>query len=236
MKSIIGKLASMLLLLSVAVPLLAAPLYAQGHAQNAPLIYTVQPGDTLFSVSLRHRLSVQQLITLNQLSTPIIYVGQKLIAGEAPPLPTPIVLPDSAQIATAQGAAISGRMQAMPLDCETRSAVDWAGFFGVAIDELTFLSQLPLSDNPETGFVGNVYGVWGQIPPNDYGVHAEPIAAVLRAYHLPAAAHRGTNWDTVRAEIAANRPVIVWVTGHAENYGAGQLYTASDGTTTLVAA
>jgi uncharacterized protein YvpB len=229
LKSIIGRLALMLLLLSVAMSLLAAPLSAQG----APVIYTVQPGDTLFSVSLRHRLSVQQLMTLNQLSTSFIYVGQKLIVGETLPLraPAPITLPDSAQIAS-----IGGRGQALPLDCEIRSAVDWAAFFGVSIDEFTFLSQLPLSENPEKGFVGNVNGAWGQIPPNDYGVHAEPIAALLRAYQLPATAHRGTNWDTIRAEIAANRPVMVWVTGHVQNYGAGQMYTAADGQTTLVAA
>lgn len=208
-----------------------------GLAQSAPpvpVIYTVQPGDTLFSISLRHRLSVQQLMTFNQLGTPIIYVGQKLIVGEAPaplPTPVPIVLPDSAQIA-----AIYGQRQALNLDCEIRSAVDWAAFFGVAIDEYTFLAQLPISDNPEKGFVGNANGMFGQIPPNDYGVHAEPIAALLRAYQLPASAHRGANWDTIRAEIAANRPVIVWVTGAVENYSVGQLYTAADGQTTLVAA
>ncbi len=226
MKSIIAKLASILLMLSVAIPLLATPLYAQDAPPQVPVIYTVQPGDTLFSISLRHRLSVRDLLTLNQLSTPVIYVGQKLIVGEAPP----IVLPDSAQIAN-----ISGRLQALPLDCEIRSAVDWAAFFGVSIDEFTFLSQLPLSDNPDKGFVGNAYGWWGQIPPYDYGVHAEPIAALLRAYQLSATAHRDANWDTLRAEIAANRPVIVWVTGPVVYYGAGQLYTASDGQTTLVA-
>ncbi len=208
--------------------LIAAPVSAQGRT---PILYIVQPGDTLFSVSLRHRLSVQQLMTLNQLDSPILYVGQKLIVGELPPLPAPLALPDSAQIA-----AIYGQHQALALDCEIRSAVDWAAFFGVAIDEFTFLSQLPLSDNPEKGFVGNANGVWGQVPPNDYGVHAEPIAALLRAYQLPARAHRGANWDTLRAEIAANRPVIVWVTGAVENYGTSQRYTASDGQTTLVAA
>lgn len=231
MNSIIAKLTSILLLLSMTLPVFAGPLYAQNAPPLMPVIYTVQPGDTLFSVSLRHRLSVQQLMTLNQLDTPILYVGQKLIVGEVPLLPTPIALPDSAQMVN-----ISGQKQALPLDCEIRSAVDWAAFFGTGIDEFTFLSQLPLSDNPEKGFVGNVNGLWGQIPPYDYGVHAEPIAALLRAYQLPATAHRGANWDTLRAEIAANRPVIVWVTGPAENYGAGQLYTASNGQTTLVAA
>ena len=228
MKTLISKLLSLLLLMGIAGPFLAAPLAAQSAL--IPITYTVQPGDTLFAIALRQRLSVQQLMALNHLDRPIIYPGQKLIVGELPPLPAPAALPDAAQIA-----AIGGQHQALPLDCESRSAVDWAAFFGVPIDELTFLSQLPLSDNPEKGFVGNVNGVWGQIPPNDYGVHAEPIAALLRAYQLPATAHRGANWDTVRAEIAANRPVMVWVTGAVENYGGGQLYTAADGQTTLVA-
>ena len=231
MKALISKLVSLLLVVGIAGPLLAAPMVVQGaQITSTPIIYTVQPGDTLFAVALRHRLSVQQLMALNHLDTPLIYPGQKLIVGELPPLPAPSTLPDAAQIT-----AFGGLHQALPLDCEIRSAVDWAAFFGVAIDEFTFLSQLPLSDNPEKGFVGNVNGVWGQVPPNDYGVHAEPIAALLRAYQLPATAHRGANWDTVRAEIAANRPVIVWVTGAVENYGGGQLYTAADGQTTLVA-
>jgi LysM repeat protein len=219
-----------LLLSLITAGLIALASYDAGHslAQTAPspvpIVYFVQPGDTLFAISLRHHLSVRDLLTLNQLSTPVIYVGQKLIVGEAP------ALPDSAQII-----GISGWTQALPLDCEARSAVDWAAFFGVAIDEFTFLSQLPLSDNPDKGFVGSAYGWPGQVPPYDYGVHAEPIASLLRAYQLPATAQRNTDWDMLRAEIAANRPVIVWVTGAVENYGVSYVYTASDRSTTLVA-
>ena len=211
--------------------------YVQGEVRGArgvqavptrTITYVVQPGDTLFAISLRHRISVQELMALNGLSSSVVYAGQTLNVPE----PTDqLGLPLTAQITN-----IGGHMQALPLDCEVRSAVDWAAFFGVAIDEFTFLSQLPLSDNPEKGFVGNVYGWWGQVPPYDYGVHAEPIAALLRVYQLPAVAQRDTDWNAVRAEIAINHPVIVWVTGHVENLGAGQSYTASDGQTTLVAA
>jgi uncharacterized protein YvpB len=156
-----------------------------------------------------------------------------LPAGESastlPAIDNPDGLPSTAAITNIRGAH-----QALPLDCESRSAVDWAAFFGVPIDELTFFSQLPVSDQPDKGFVGDVRGAWGQIPPNAYGVHAEPIAALLRTYHLPATAHRGANWNTVRAEIAAGQPVIVWVIGHVDE-GTGLLYTASDRSTTLVA-
>ncbi len=189
--------------------------------------YTVQPGDTLINIGVRYHLTVPRLMAINQLTSPVVLVGQQLIVS-APPLDAD-GLPVSAQIAN-----IGGRGQALPLDCETRSAVDWAAFFGVTIDELTFFNQLPVSDNPDKGFVGSVYGAWGQVPPQAYGVHAEPIAAGLRAYNLSAVAQKNTEWKTVRTEIAANRPVIVWVTGHVD-YGTGQTYTAADGSTTLVA-
>jgi hypothetical protein len=67
------------------------------------------------------------------------------------PTPTPVNLPDSARIFN-----ISGKDQALPLDCESRSAVDWANYFGTDIGEFEFLNRLPTSDNPDLGFVGDV--------------------------------------------------------------------------------
>jgi uncharacterized protein YvpB len=129
---------------------------------------------------------------------------------------------------------VVGRRQSLPLSCESRSAADWAAFFGVVIDELDFLSRLPLSDDPDRGFVGDVRGAWGQIPPAPYGVHAGPVARLLRAYGLPAEARRYIEWEVVRAELAAGRPVIAWVTGHVEG-GASEIYAAADGRKTVVA-
>jgi uncharacterized protein YvpB len=106
--------------------------------------------------------------------------------------------------------------QSLPLSCEARSAVDWARFFGVEIGELEFFNRIPRSADPEFGFVGSPYGVWGQIPPEPYGVHAAPVAGLLREYGLPAEAVRGMPLNTALAEIAAGRPVVVWVTGHVE--------------------
>jgi subtilisin-like proprotein convertase family protein/uncharacterized protein YvpB len=155
--------------------------------------------------------------------------------GQPPPPPTatPVSLPAEARITN-----ISGRDQAMPLDCESRSAVDWADYLGVSINEYEFFNHLPESDNPDVGFVGSVWGQWGQIPPNPYGVHAEPVAKLLRDYGLQAYAYRYLAWRAVRAEIALGRPVIAWVIG-ASNYSPpGRYYpvyyTASDGHTTVV--
>jgi subtilisin-like proprotein convertase family protein/uncharacterized protein YvpB len=154
--------------------------------------------------------------------------------GDLPPTPTPsptpVNLPSSALIY-----GITGEGQLLPLDCEARSAVDWANYFGIYIDELDFFFSLPESDDPDTGFVGDVNGTWGQIPPNDYGVHAAPVAELLRAYGLTAYAYRSLSWDELRAEIAGGRPVIVWVIGSVLN-GIPRYYTAnSNQHTTIVA-
>ena len=151
-------------------------------------------------------------------------------APEPPtPTPDPPSFPTQAIINN-----VTGKGQALPLDCESRSAVDWAHYFGRSINEIGFFNNLPETDNPDTGFVGDVYGQWGQIPPNAYGVHAEPVADVLRQYGLQAYAHRPLSWDQLRAEIAAGRPVIVWIIGSITN-GIPVYYTPTDGLSTIVA-
>ena len=143
--------------------------------------------------------------------------------------PPPPALPDRARVT---GAVTS--MQSLPLDCESRVAVDYASFFKVYIREMDFYNHLPHSDNPDRGFVGDVNGIWGQIPPNPYGVHAEPVAALLRQYGVSAYAHRKMSWETLRSEIAAGKPVFVWDVGSVDN-GFPTYYTPSDGNTTIVA-
>ncbi len=144
------------------------------------------------------------------------------------PLPTPTP-PPAAMISE-----IRGRYQAFTLDCESRSAVDWAAYFGLTIDEIDFLNALPRSDNPEEGFVGDVNAPWGQIPPNPYGVHARPVARLLRAYGAKADAVYGMSWEALQSEIAAGHPVIVWVIGRVGR-GTPVPYTAVDGRRTTVA-
>jgi uncharacterized protein YvpB/subtilisin-like proprotein convertase family protein len=165
--------------------------------------------------------------------------GWCLVASISPfaQIPTPTPVPPSLPI-QAQIFGITGRNQALPLDCESRSAVDWAAYFGYGIGELTFFNQIPHSDNPDKGFVGNVYDPWGQIPPKSYGVHAEPVAALLRSYGVPAYAHRPLSWDQLRAEIAAGRPVVVWIIGGVEKKlqnGIPVYFTPPDGLSTIVA-
>ena len=120
------------------------------------------------------------------------------------------------------------------LDCESQSAVDFARFFGVTIDERDFINRLPYSDDPEEGFVGAINGPMGQLPPSDYGIHAKPIAKLLREYGVNAKAVRGWDLDKIRYEIASGRPVIAWIVNLPFEIDS-QEYTASNGNTTRVA-
>jgi LysM repeat protein len=139
-------------------------------------------------------------------------------------------LPDSAYVS-----GLSGHPQSYAISCESRSAADWAAFWGVSIGETEFLRALPSSDDPEVGFVGNPNDPWGRIPPLGYGVHAEPVAETLRDFGLKAEAHKDLGWDDLRGEISAGRPVIVWVIGGMWA-GTAVDYEAQDGKTVRVAA
>ncbi|MHB8088843.1 MAG: C39 family peptidase [Anaerolineaceae bacterium] len=150
----------------------------------------------------------------------------------AKPLPTNAPedgLPSSYQIS-----GVNGHGQSYNLSCEARAAADWAAFYGVSLSENSIQSALPITDNPETGFVGDVNGTWGQIPPNDYGVHANPIASILSSNGVSANASKGVSLTELRRQIASGNPVLVWVVGAVWG-GSPVSYTASDGSTTTVA-
>jgi uncharacterized protein YvpB len=144
-----------------------------------------------------------------------------------PPSATPIPLEHYLRIA--------GGRQYFALGCEASAAVDWAAYFDVEINEYNFQYELPLSDNPDKGFVGDVNGPWGQVPPYAYGVHAVPVAELLRQYGLPAAGLKGLTVEQIKAELAQDQPVIVWVIGNMVG-GITAIYTDQEGDSVLVAA
>lgn len=110
---------------------------------------------------------------------------------------------------------IWGHRQYFGIGCEASAAVDWADYFGVMVSEFNFQLRLPISDNPDLGFVGSVNGPWGQVPPYAYGVHAAPIAQVLRGYYgVNAEGVKGFTIEQIKQEIASDQPVIVWVIGN----------------------
>ena len=138
-------------------------------------------------------------------------------------------IPDSAFVT-----GFTGYEQTYNLDCEARSAVDLASWFGVNISHPEFLYNLPKSDDPNVGFVGSWTDSRGHIPPASYGVYQEPVAALLRNYGLNASGAYAFTEDALKSQIAAGKPVMVWVVGNVE-LGYSVPYTpASTGHTTYV--
>ena len=129
-----------------------------------------------------------------------------------------------------------GHRQYFGIGCETSAAVDWADYFGVTVSEFNFQLRLPISDNPDLGFVGSVNGPWGQVPPYAYGVHAAPIAAVLQEYYgMQAAGLKGFTIEQIKQEIASGQPVIAWVIGNCVG-GIPYEYIDKEGNAVIVAA
>lgn len=148
--------------------------------------------------------------------------------------PQPANTPSDGIPLSASVDGVVGYAQSHNLTCEARSAVDWARFYGVSIDEMEFQYALPLTENPETGFVGDIDDPLGQIPPNSYGVHAKPVVRVLRDFGVDATALKGYSFDELKQRIADGDPVLVWVIGNVW-YGSPVEYIAPDGTTVTVA-
>lgn len=145
---------------------------------------------------------------------------------------TPLPTPDYPFFANIK--KIEGQKMRISLDCEANSAAILAGFFGVKIDEVQLFISLPVSDNPDKGFVGDVHAEWGNLPPNGYGVYPAPVVKQLAKYGFAARDVYGFSLDDLKQEIAAGRPVIVWVTGRVEP-GTPESYVSSDGESHIVA-
>jgi uncharacterized protein YvpB len=152
-------------------------------------------------------------------------------AQDEVPTSDPSILPESHYIWN-----ILGHRQYYSIGCEASAADDWAKYFKVEVNEFKFQALLPLSDNPDLGFVGSVEGPWGQVPPYAYGVHAEPVAKLLREeYGLNAHATKAYTIDQIKQQIAADKPVIAWVIGNCVG-GIPYEYTDKQGNVVVVAA
>jgi uncharacterized protein YvpB len=159
------------------------------------------------------------------------------------PTTTPSTEPVSSPTASATPALpkehyihnIMGHRQYFSIGCEAAVAKDWANYFGKDFNEFEFQYKLPLSDNPDLGFVGDVNAPWGQVPPYGYGVHAAPIAALLNTYDIPATAYKGYTLEQVRVMVSQDKPVIAWVIGNVVG-GVPYEYTDLQGNKVIVAA
>ncbi|MEA3339557.1 MAG: C39 family peptidase, partial [Chloroflexota bacterium] len=128
---------------------------------------------------------------------------------------------------------LTGHPQEHNLSCESRSATDLAAFWGATFTEDDFFRRLPKSDNPHRGFLGDVDLPAGSMPPVGYGVYAGPVAANLRSFGLDAQAQQEWNLTSLKTELAAGKPVILWATYDMKLPGVED-WTSSDGATSVI--
>ena len=146
-----------------------------------------------------------------------------------PPTETPYAFPNSFYIYS-----FVPHKQTYNIGCEASVAVDLAAFYHIYLTEYDFQINLPHSDNPDKGFVGDVNGPWGQVPPDAYGVHAAPVADLLNEYGVEVEGGKGYSLEQIKASLSQSHPVIVWVIGSMQ-YSEPVEYTDTEGITTIVA-
>jgi uncharacterized protein YvpB len=99
--------------------------------------------------------------------------------------------------------------QSHSLSCESSAASMAATYAGVPLSEGEIVAALPRDANPHLGFRGNIDGPTGSIV--DYGVYAEPVAAVLQDRGLRATPVEG-GLDGIKAALARGHAVVAWIT------------------------
>jgi len=83
----------------------------------------------------------------------------------------------------------------------------------VHINEFNFQYEMPLSDNPDYGFVGDVNGPWDRYHLT-HTAFMQTVAAALQKHGLPAKGVKGFTIEQIKSQIASDHPVIAWVIGN----------------------
>ena len=99
--------------------------------------------------------------------------------------------------------------QTKNLNCEATAVAMILKYFGKENSIDAIQAALPLNENPNKGFRGNVDGpVWGF---QDYGVYAKPIADIMTQFGLPTKAYSNISSDFLKQKVLSGKPAIIWV-------------------------
>ncbi len=194
--------------------LAAPPTLSASHA------HTVAAGETLGSIARHYGVGVNVLASSNGIANPdLLYAGQTLSIPEA---------------STASGADSQVYLnvpvvkQSRSLSCESASACSLMRYMGYGCsDDMLVFNALPKSpDNPHRGFVGSVDMPAGSLPPGaalaqvgGYGIYVEALAAGLQTLGVPAEAAYHVTFDSLRALLNHDMPVLIIATHGMGTYG-----------------
>ena len=112
-------------------PVPVSSVAGQGHSIE------VQQGDTLSSIARQYRVSISELMSLNNLQSPIVRPGQRIalpagkrpIAQRLPPTPAPQQAIEQPPVATPR------QPQVLPVTAQAASSSDWQGTHTIAPGE-----------------------------------------------------------------------------------------------------
>ncbi len=123
------------------------------------------------------------------------------------PVPVAATAPASASL---KGVPATG--QIWSLSCEYAAVSAATAYYGKKVTQQTFHSAIGNHLNPHKGFRGDIAGgPWGGI--TNYGVYAEPIVPVLKRWGFGKSYAFYSGAETLKTEVAAGRPVVVWLVG-----------------------
>ncbi len=181
--------------------------------------YIVRPGDTLYGIAVTHNVTMAALRIANNLPTPFVYSGQRLVipnsAGastqaSAPALNAPAN--NSAAAGVIQVQNVPRYRQTQTLTCEEAAA---SMALRGALSEAQIVAAMARSDNPFEGIRGETnYELIGGL--THYGAYAQALQKGLEKLGHQSTTYYGQTYPQFKASILENlkqgRPVIWWTT------------------------
>jgi LysM repeat protein/uncharacterized protein YvpB len=200
-------------------------------AANPTTPYIVRAGDTLYGIAIRHNVTMAAIRIANNLPTPFVYTGQRLIIPNTATASTPAVKSSNSAPAglLARVENVPAYRQEQTLTCE-ESAASMA--LRGALSEAEIVSAMPRSDNPFQGIRGSTdYSLIGGL--THYGTYAQALQKGLAKLGRQSTVYYGQSYAQFKTSLVENlkqgHPVIWWTTWR-ESHQRPQMVQVSDGT------
>lgn len=213
---------------------LAAPPSAKPTTTTS---YIVRAGDTLYGIAVSHNVTMAAVRVANNLPTPFVYTGQRLIIPNTAGASAPAVtgannIPANNSASTgllAQVENVPAFRQQQTLTCE-EAAASMATRGGLS--EAQIVAAMPRSDNPFEGIRGSTnYSLIGGL--THYGTYAQALQKGLTKLGRQSTTYYGQSYAQFKASLIENlkqgRPVIWWTTWR-ESHQRTQWVEVSNGT------
>lgn len=103
---------------------------------------------------------------------------------------------------------VISQLPELPTGCEITAVTMMLQYAGAKVDKLQLANEMPRSDDPNQGFVGDPYSEFG------YGLYVYPrgLLATVQRHIGTAVDLTGISLTQLKAQITRGHPVVAWVT------------------------